>query len=173
METNGFSKIVFFMSCLVFYTYYRYLESMVPPNSWAKYFVDRSPRFWFRRKFARLAARGYGFIVFIKKALIIDELYLCHLGVSTVNCCHLITFPNQQLVLRVYIRPDPLYIRSDQAGELHMIAQHIDLFVPKVFHEPRQRLEQMVKLINTEPNYVGDRFHNFKQIHALFEPIKV
>jgi hypothetical protein len=43
-----------------------------------------------------------------------------------------------------------------------------DIFLPKTIQESKQRLDQMVALINTQTNNIRNIIQNFNQIRALF-----
>ncbi|CAF0885209.1 unnamed protein product [Rotaria sordida] len=146
-----------------------YLEYVFGPNRSSQFAEIFSSWFCRRKKFARLVTRGYGYIIFIENAIIIDELFIYDLNHILINGSQLITFANQQLVLRIYFLPNIVFkSRNNIHNDIDTMCRQVDLFVPKVLREPEERLEQMTEIINTQSNNNQNAIYNFIKIRDLF-----
>ncbi|CAF1321874.1 unnamed protein product [Rotaria sp. Silwood1] len=155
-------------------------------NEWIKYLEyifgpNRSPQFeqifscWFcrRKKFAQLATRGYGYIIFVENAIIIDELFIYDLNRIPITGGQLVTFANQQLVLRIYFQPNIIFkSKNNIQNNIDTMCRQVDLFVPKVLQEPQERLEQMIELISISSSNIQNIIYNFVKVRDLFQSSK-
>ncbi|CAF3225260.1 unnamed protein product [Rotaria sp. Silwood2] len=151
----------------------QYLEYIFGPNGSPQLATIFSSWFCHRKKFARLATRGYGYIIFVENAIVIDELFIYDLNRIPITGGQLITFANQQLVLRLYFQPNIIFkSKTNIHNNIDTMCRQVDLFVPKVLQEPQERLEKMIEIINIQSNKIQNVIYNFVEIRDLFRSSK-
>ena len=106
--------------------------------------------------------RNYGHIVLLPFAIIIDELFIIDSNVTEENGIALIPIDLQQKGLRIDL------VRGDGDGGL--IKGFINVFIPRIFMEPHERLVKTVQLLNlcTRKSEKLNVERHFEQLRLLY-----
>lgn len=100
-----------------------------------------------------------------------DRLFLYCFTKRPIYDCQLVTLDSQQLALRLSFQSRLFHKKTNK--ETYQIStlnrRYIEIFIPKIIQEPKERLEQMVSMINVQTNQVKNTIPNFNEIRALFQ----
>jgi hypothetical protein len=112
--------------------------------------------------------------VFTENAIFIDELFYYHFSDKIFIHVELLKFDYQQLLIRFHFMP--LKILVPRNSTEHQIMEQfrrsvtkVDIFVPDKLIERRQRLDQMIYLLNVQPIDTRKKIINLNQIRNLFQ----
>jgi hypothetical protein len=162
--------MILFQICDVIFR--RYLKHILGPNWRSDLLVDTTScccgRF---DQIHHLINRNYGEIIFLNNGLFIDALLFFDYHQVQIISTELVIIDQQQPTLRLHIKKTvghtmDLNAHQHPTGGLESSVR-IDLFVPHSLQKPRERLDRMVELLNTNQQNVS----NFNQLRLLFDPL--
>lgn len=152
------------MLCTTYYVSFifrRYIEYSNAMKQWRS--ID-NPTWSFcgRSEVARHVARAHGYIVFLSNGLLIDELFVLELQAMYHTDIYLTTIEPAQKVIRI---SDHRYNVENQTD-----TSYIDIYVPRAFHEPEDRLASLVDFLNQLKRGLPDHLakSRLQEIESLF-----
>lgn len=75
---------------------------------------------------------------------------------------------DQQLAFRIHMQSYLFVSTTAYQISRVIIPRQVDLFIPEAIQEPRERLDQIIELMNIQTNNTRNFIPNFNQIRALF-----
>lgn len=141
----------------------RFISYLFAAFEHSTYYMDHPGRCCYRQsELARYIERGYGHIVILPYHVIIDEMYILNLEKVFVGETKLITIEGGHKVIRI--------IGFGYLGGMFGPTGYTDLFVPRAFREPEDRLQRLVAFLNQSRRELSDpiRKSQLQQIESLF-----